>query len=424
MNILKPTFLTENHYVLSDSPKKDFYLYFELEASKAPENDQRIPLNISLVVDRSGSMSGDKLNYVKKAVDFVIDNLAGEDYLSIVQYDNVVDVVSPSALVTNKSDLHKKVQKIEARGSTNLSGGMLEGYTQVEQTKHEQFVNRVLLLSDGLANQGIREPSKLQEIALKKFRELGLGLSTFGVGADFNEELMTNLSEYGGGNYYFIESPDKIPDIFAEELKGLLSVVAQNSKLTIQFPSNEFTCEKVFGYPYQVIQNEISVNFNDVFSEEKKAVLIKLKAKKEITETLNFEAKLSYEDVIEKLEKIEETFSLQISPTQDKELFQSRVNQTVIEQITMFEANDMFEQATQTADKRDFETAKKLIEQVKIYLEKHFQVIPANEELKQLYQNVLNYADKLKDMENMTQMDYMMSQKMSKMAIYSQKRKK
>jgi Ca-activated chloride channel family protein len=102
-----------------------------------------------------------------------------------------------------------------------------------------------LLLSDGLANVGITEPAQLKEIARRQFQENRIGLSSFGVVADFNEELMMQLSEYGGANYYFIETPDQIPQIFAKELQGLLSVVAQNTNLEIEFPSEFLKVEKV-----------------------------------------------------------------------------------------------------------------------------------------------------------------------------------
>ena len=180
------------------------------------------------------------------AVDFVIQNLNSGDYLSIVQYDDHVKVLSHSAQVKDKTSLQKIVNGIVAGGMTNLSGGMLEGYNEVKITQKEGFVNRVLLLSDGLANVGISDPAQLKEIAGRQFRENKIGLSTFGVGADFNEELMMHLSEYGGANYYFIETPDQIPQIFAKELQGLLSVVAQNTVLEIDFPSEFLQPEKVY----------------------------------------------------------------------------------------------------------------------------------------------------------------------------------
>lgn len=423
MNILKTTFAAENQYWLKNTLKKDFFVYFELQAEKFESNTKRIPLNISLVIDRSGSMAGDKLTFVKKAVNFVIDNLSNDDILSIVQYDSVVEIVSNSAKVTNKADLHHKVNQIVERNSTNLSGGMLEGFTQVQSTQKSGYVNRVLLLSDGLANEGITEPTQLQNIVQKKFREQGIALSTFGVGADFNEELMRNLSEYGGGNYYFIETPDKIPQIFAEELSGLLSVVAQNTKLDILFPQEHFKCTKVYGYPALMKSNEVNINFNDVFSEEKKAVLVKFELSKDF-EKLGFDAKLSYDDVVKRLEKVNESLSVTLSATTDENLFGANVNRQVVEQIVSFVGNDMFEAAVLKADNRDFETAKSMIAQVKMYLDAHFKVFPATEELKKLYQNILDYESRLEGMENMSGEDYFISQKISKMASYSHKRKK
>ncbi|NJL13232.1 MAG: VWA domain-containing protein [Microscillaceae bacterium] len=252
METLRTYFAAENQYWWAGSPKTDFFVYFELEAVQISPQKERIPLNVSLVIDRSGSMEGDKLKFAKKALDFVIDNLQKEDYLSIVQYDNEVDVVSASAAVTQKAKLHALVAQIANRGTTNLSGGMLEGFQQVQSTQKSGYVNRVLLLSDGLANEGVTDPARLQQMAQKKFREQGIALSTFGVGADFNEDLMTQLSEYGGGNYYFIDSPDKIPAIFAAELSGLLSVVAQNALLEVQFPKKALRCAQVYGYPADI----------------------------------------------------------------------------------------------------------------------------------------------------------------------------
>lgn len=424
MSIFKSFVAAENKVWLKGSTQKNFYLYFEIEAKKFEPSGDRIPLNISLVVDRSGSMSGDKLAYVKKAVNFVIDNLASDDYLSIVQYDDRIDVVSKSAKVTNKKDLHSQVNKIEARGMTNLSGGMLEGYNQVASTQQEKYVNRVLLLSDGLANQGITEPEKLKQIAQNKFREQAIGLSTFGVGSDFNELLMTHLSEFGGGNYYFIESPEKIPEIFAQELAGLLSVVSQNTKLTINFPSDYFKCTNVFGYPFDAKAGSVSINFNDVISEEKKAVLIKLEVTNPIDKELEFSADLTYEDVVDRMERITESHKLTLGITENNAEFKDSVNSKVLDQVIYFVANQIYEDAITASDKRDFDRAKQLIKQAKEYMEAHFKSYPQTEELKKLYQHIIDYENRLEDMEDMSNYDYMMTQKMSRSTQYMSKRKK
>ncbi len=422
-NILQFAPHLDNAYFFQGSNKREIYLYASTKAGKSQTIQERVPLNISLVVDRSGSMQGDKLNYVKKAVDFVIDNLNSGDLLSIVQYDSVVDVVSPSATVSNKAQLHQKVKTIEARGMTNLSGGMLEGYKQVKSTQRSGFVNRTLLLSDGLANQGITDPKKLEQIAQKKFREQGIALSTFGVGADFNELLMTQLSEFGGANYYFIDQPEKIPQIFAQELEGLLSVVAQNTQLSLQFDNSRFRPTKVYGYPAHLGRNEVTVSFNDVFAEEEKAILIAFEVLQPIEGKYDFNLKLAYEDVVEKMDSVEETLSLSLQPTSNSAQYESGVHPTTMQNVALFVSNDLYEQAIAAADKRQFDQAKALLQQAKTYLEAYLKIY-ASEELQRQYAQILSYEKNLGSMREMATTDFMMAQKVSRSRNYMSRKKR
>lgn len=422
--------LLNNPNFLNNSSQKEVFIYATLKGATAPPTQKRIPLNIALVIDRSGSMSGEKLAYVKKATKFVIDNLSPEDYLSIIQYDSEIDVVSASSLVTNKQELHKKVDKIEARGMTNLSGGMLSGYQQVAQTQKENYVNRVLLLTDGLANQGVTEPKKLQQIVQKKFREENIGLSTFGVGSDFNEALLTNLSEYGGGNYYFIESPDKIPTIFAQELKGLLAVVAQNTALTITLPT-QFTCEKVYGYPANVQQNQVHINFNDVYAEEEKAIVLKAKLKesfffgtKSLTENTTFTVALTYVDVARTLATHNQKIELPLAVITDKEAYAASINKEAMANVALFVSNDLFEQAVLAMDKRDKKKANQLLEQAKVYINTVLQLGIVSTELEKQLKEIETYEGRLKETEEMNSRDFASYQKMSKFANYSMRKKR
>lgn len=424
MSILNASVLAENSLWLASSAQKSFYLYFELEAGKSSQEVKRVPLNISLVVDRSGSMEGDKLFYVKKAVDFVIDNLAAEDNLSIVQYDTEVDVVSASAKVHNKKELHDKVARIKARSMTNLSGGMLEGYTQVQSTQQENVVNRVLLLSDGLANQGVTDPNKLKEIVLNKFRQENIALSTFGVGADFNELLMTELSEVGGANYYFIDSPDKIPNIFAQELSGLLSVVAQNARLQFDYPSDHFKCGEVYGYPFADKDGRVTINFNDVFAEEKKAVLIRFDLIKPFAQAVEFSASLAYDDVAQSMSSVKQDFALALSSTDNESAWQQALNVKVLEQVAYYVANQLYEDAISKGDKRDFDGARELIKQAQQYLEAHFKSHAPTEELKTLFEQLEKYSITLGELEKMSQQEYQLTQKMNRNIHYMNKLKR
>jgi len=414
----------DNPCHLKGSQKKALYLYVDLKAAAIKKDIERVPLNIALVIDRSGSMAGDKLNYVKKATDFVIDNLSKEDRLSIVQYDNQVDVVSASQAVTNKKELHQKVAAITPGRMTNLSGGMLEGYSQVESSKTDKFVNRVLLLSDGLANKGITEPDKLRTIAQKRFREQGMGLSTFGVGADFNELLMTNLSEYGGANYYFIDTPDRIPEIFAKELEGLLSVIAQNAKLKLTFSNQYLKCTKVFGYPAAIDSQSVEVNFNDVFSEEQKAILIKFEPTRKIDEPLEFQLDFSYDDAVDLLEKVTIKETVTLTPTKDKTLVEKSVHPLTAQNIALFESIALFDEARLFADRRKFDEAKKLVAEAVTKVQTLLSLYPDSEELKKQLNQLETYQKQLENMKDYSRSEMLMAQKSSRMSSYKLSKKR
>ena len=414
----------DNPYYLANDNKKELYLYIDLKAGLAPQKNERVPLNIALIIDRSGSMRGDKLTYVKKATDFVIDNLNANDHLAIVQYDDTVDVVSATHTVTNKKKLHNKVANIKAGGTTNLSGGMLEGFSQVAVSKRENIVNRVLLLSDGLANEGITDPSKLQQIAQKKFREQGIALSTFGVGADFNESLMTNLAEYGGANYYFIDTPDQIPNIFAKELEGLLSVVAQNAKLSLHFASQSLKCTKVYGYPASIGHDKVEVSFNDIFSEEQKAVLIKFEVTQPIAESLDFNLDFTYDDAAEILDRVQEKTTLTVKVTSDKALYENSVQPLTAQNIALFEANDLYETAMSQVDDRQYDKAKTLIERAMAIVETALKLFPTSEELKEQLHQLKAYYSKIDEMKNWSREETLFAQKTSKAMNYNLRKKR
>lgn len=426
MPILHTEQLLENSYLLKNSPRTEIYAYFRIKAAKVEPKGERAPLNISVVLDRSGSMQGDKLEYVKKATDFIVRNLNSSDTLSIVQYDDTVDVVSPSSSVRDKDALHKKIAAIVAGGMTNLSGGMMEGYHQVKTARRDGAVHRVLLLSDGLANVGITEPEALQRIASQHFREQGIGLSTFGVGEGFNELLMTALSEHGGANYYFIETPDQIPQIFAKELSGLLAVVAQNVRLSLSLPWG-LRCEKVYGYPADVQSDRVQILFNDLFSGEEKVVVMKLRLEQPAGNALELGVLWQFDDMVETLSKQEMRYTLTLQSTEDAALADRSLQRVVVENSVQFVANERFDAVMQDVDGGNFERARKNLDELLAYLEANLRLFPGSEILQKQFEQIRAYRDRLGDLEHQklyARDEYMVAQKMSRMANYSLRKRK
>lgn len=218
-------------------------VFLRVDVTGVGQTGKRPPLDLAVVLDRSGSMHGEKLQYAKKAVETLIDRLLPTDHLALVTYDSEVDTVFARRRVDDALVMKTKVALVEARGCTNLSGGLVEGLQQLGQDKGA--LRRVLLLSDGLANEGVTDLDGLADLAHQGVNS-GKGVSTFGVGLDFNEELLRTLSDVGGGNYYYIASPDDIPGIFVEELGELEDVVAQN--VLIDFEPRGVEIRGVLGF--------------------------------------------------------------------------------------------------------------------------------------------------------------------------------
>lgn len=409
-----------NSWLLQNSAG-DCYLYVNIRSGEGASNKPRVPLNISLVLDRSGSMGGDKIIYARRAAKFLIDQLSTSDYLSIVNYDNLIEVTSPSQPVKNKEALKNAVDKITARTATNLSGGMLEGYAQVKSTRKEGYVNRVLLLTDGLANEGITDPEQLKKLVEKKYQENGIALSTFGLGADYNEDLLTMLAETGRANYYFIDNADKIPQLFARELKGLLSVVAQNAWAQVSIPEG-LECQHVYGYPYEVKDGKVMIRFNDIYANDEKAILIKLKSKTRFTDNLRFDCTLGYTDAAT-FDQVKEGKPVQIKVTTDKELIRTGEEKAVQEMLALFESTESFDEMMSDVDKGNYESARRRgNEAVRILKEK--QVMYRSPKLEEQVKKMTTYVQQMDSVKVMHESEKKMYQKSNKSVNYNVKKLK
>ncbi len=199
----------------------------ELQARPRP------PLNIALVIDRSGSMSGRKLSYARKAARFLAGELTARDRLAIVTFDGEVSVVMPSTPVRDPQQFLAAINMIDSGGCTALFDGWLAGAMQVAEHLQPAALNRVLLLSDGQANEGLTNSA---EIAAKVAGLTAKGISTsaFGLGDGFDEDLMGAMASSGDGTLAFIESPGQLADLYASELQGLATTLARRMSLGIR----------------------------------------------------------------------------------------------------------------------------------------------------------------------------------------------
>jgi len=276
--------------------------------------------NLCVVLDRSGSMAGEgKITYAKKALHALIDQLTSNDILSIVIYDDVVDILSEAKHVRNKSALKRLIERIEPRGSTNLGGGMIEGFRQVERHFDSEYVNRVVLLSDGLANQGITDPVELNRIA-RRYRSRSISLTTMGVGLEYNENLMMGLAESGGGNYYFIESPYSLASIVQKEFNALSCVVMQNASIELTLGRGVRVVD-VIGCEHSPANGTYVIPVGDVYANDRREFCVELEIPEGVGSMVVATGTLSYERSNERV-RHRPAFSARVHYTDDISLIE------------------------------------------------------------------------------------------------------
>src|ERR1700752_122265 len=192
----------------------------------------RPDLNLSLVLDRSGSMEGEKMIRAREAAMFCVEQMLPTDRLSVVTFDDQIEVLFPSELVANKQAMKDLISRVAARGSTALHEAWVRGGLTVSERMLDQGINRVVLITDGLANVGITNTDEIVSQALGLFQR-GVSTSHIGIGADFNEDLLMPMAQAGGGNAWHVVEPDDMQRIFQIELEGLIAQFAHTVSLSL-----------------------------------------------------------------------------------------------------------------------------------------------------------------------------------------------
>ena len=349
--------------VLSVEREHKIYLLARIKAKSSPQSSERVPLNISIILDRSGSMAGEKLDYVKKAAQFLVQHLSIDDRISLVSYNQNVSVDMAPRSVARKDDVNRIIESLSPGGTTNLSGGWLQGCQLVSQNLAERQVNRALLLTDGLANQGITDPAKLVSMSRQK-RDEGISTTTMGVGMGFNEDLLTEMASEGGGAFYFIDNPDQAPHIFAEELQDLLTVIGQNLVVTLRTTGVVTEVNQLNTYPIEKFEKNISYRLGDLYSDELKTLLLELTIPKFNTIGQFEIAKLKFEyDEIgeEKVEHRVLELPITVNAVYEEEAQDQIGNQEVLKSALLLQAARAREEAIQFADIGSFEQASEVL---------------------------------------------------------------
>ena len=234
----------------------------------------RPPVNVALVIDKSGSMQGVKMDRAKEAAMQAISKLGPQDIVSIIAYDTSVSVLAPATKASDKSSLFDAIRRIRASGDTALFAGVTKGAAEVRKFLERGRVNRVLLLSDGLANVGPSSPADLGALGASLVRE-GISVTTFGLGLGYNEDLMTELARQSDGNHAFIEDAANLSQFFDLELGTAAAVVAQDIQILLDCGPGVRPV-RVLGRPADIIGQRVTTSMNQIYARQSQQLLLEV----------------------------------------------------------------------------------------------------------------------------------------------------
>jgi Ca-activated chloride channel family protein len=303
--------------------------------------DARPPLNLSLVLDRSGSMADKgKIEYLKQAAKMAVAQLGGRDVVSVVEFDDQITLMWPAGFARDKSHLQAMIDELSPRGSTNIAGGLERGIAESHAASDKlrlsrETLSRVILLSDGLTNTGVTDHGAIAHIAADA-RMQGVRVSSIGLGLDYDEDLMQGIAEAGGGKYYYVESPVQLATIFQNELKSAFSTRARDVHLAFH-GSGAVKRAEMIGFAASN-GHDVSADWPDFYAGEERTVMLRLEVDARNTGALSLgmfnvawrDAQSGASGTI--------NLPIQVDVTDDQALAEKSVNRDVAVEATLAES--------------------------------------------------------------------------------------
>lgn len=348
--------------VLQAGTQQSTYVKVGLTGFTLDGRIQRSSANVAIVLDKSGSMNGEKMHRAKEAAMLAVDLLNNNDIVSVISYDDTVQVLVPATRATDKTAITSAIERMNADGSTALFAGVSKGAAEVRKFLDKERVNRVILLSDGQANVGPSSPTELGELGASLSKD-GITVTTIGLGHGYNEDLMTNLAGYSDGNHAFVENADDLARVFQYELGDVLSVVAQNVTIQIQCADGVKPL-RLLGRSGDIAGQTVTTRLNQLYSEQEKYLLLEVEVPEgQANQSRDLvDVKVVYHNMHHQ-QRSELNDALTVRYSDSNADIQAGLNQAVVAEATKQVANESSKAAVRLRDEGKTEEARSLLEQ-------------------------------------------------------------
>lgn len=340
--------------------KETNYVRIALTGFELPSAEDRPPVNVAIVIDTSGSMSGKKIEQARQAAITAVRRLRDSDIVSVVLYSSSAHVLVPATKATDREEIIRKIRSVTADGSTALFAGVSKGAAEVRKFLESDSVNRVVLLSDGKANVGPKSPRELERLGASLVKE-GISVSTLGLGLNYNEDLMTSLASAGSGNHIFIEEADDLVAVFNAEFNDLMSVVAGDFEIEATVAPGirpvRLLCNKA-----DISGQQIHIPLAQLYARQQRYFVLEVEVDEGKAETTRplISVTVQYKNMItETTDKLSSSVDVRFAETQAAVL-EDRDPETYAYCVVQI-ANDRNIRATALRDAGQVEAAKKLL---------------------------------------------------------------
>lgn len=355
------------HASLPKASRGETYLFAQVTATDdKTAGSSAAPMNLAVVIDRSGSMKGDRIANAMNAAVHALERMRDGDSITVVSFDTAAQVVVPPTRVSsgNRSSIEAAIRSIRLGGDTCISCGLQEGMQQLALTTlGGDRVNRMILLSDGATNAGIRDMSGLRSMA-SRMHGRGVTISTIGVDVDFDEKIMAAIANEANGRHYFVANATGLPSVFAQEFDDVLASVAKETELAIELAPGVEVAE-VFDRSFRREGNKLIVPFGTFSSKQEKTVLVKLRVPTDRDgDQPVADLKLAFRDLLKRTDgacsgalavaiKSDGSPATDLDPFVAARLERSRTAQTLTDANKLFEAGRIGEARAKLAARKE-----------------------------------------------------------------------